>query len=171
MAKPVQDPSGVRLDTAIVWFRRDLRLYDNPALVAALNCAKTVVPVYIWAPEEEGQFQPGRQSRWWAKATVRYLGAHLAHLGSRLVLRRAQESIHALRSIVEESGAQAVFFNNLYDSISMIRDQQVKHDLRAMGVLVSSHNSDLMYEPWEAMDKDQQVRLQDARSLRYRHAP
>jgi deoxyribodipyrimidine photolyase len=50
-------------DTVIVWFRRDLRTYDAPALLAALGAAKTVIPVFIWAPEEEGQFQPGRQSR------------------------------------------------------------------------------------------------------------
>lgn len=42
-----------QLECAIVWFRRDLRTYDNPALVAALNSAKRVIPVYVWAPEEE----------------------------------------------------------------------------------------------------------------------
>jgi deoxyribodipyrimidine photo-lyase len=42
-----------QLNVAIVWFRRDLRLYDNPALVAALNSARTVILLYIWAPEEE----------------------------------------------------------------------------------------------------------------------
>ena len=50
-------------DTAIVWFRRDLRTYDAPALLAALGAARTVVPVFVWAVEEEGQFQPGRQTR------------------------------------------------------------------------------------------------------------
>lgn len=42
-----------QLECCIVWFRRDLRTYDNPALVAALNSAKHVIPVYVWAPEEE----------------------------------------------------------------------------------------------------------------------
>lgn len=51
--------SGWQVETALVWFRRDLRTYDNPALVAALQAAKNVIPVFIWAPEEEGQFQPG----------------------------------------------------------------------------------------------------------------
>jgi hypothetical protein len=45
--------SMAQLNVSIVWFRRDLRLYDNPALVAALNSARTVIPLYIWAPEEE----------------------------------------------------------------------------------------------------------------------
>lgn len=42
-----------QLECCIVWFRRDLRTYDNPALVAALNSAKHVIPLYVWAPEEE----------------------------------------------------------------------------------------------------------------------
>jgi deoxyribodipyrimidine photolyase len=47
--------------TTIVWFRRDLRLEDNPALIAAAR-AGTVIPVFVWAPSEDGQFQPGRVS-------------------------------------------------------------------------------------------------------------
>jgi deoxyribodipyrimidine photolyase len=41
------------LDTVVVWFRRDLRVYDNPALVAAVNSARNVIPLYVWAAEEE----------------------------------------------------------------------------------------------------------------------
>lgn len=32
-------------DTAIIWFRRDLRVDDNPALLAALSSARSVVRV------------------------------------------------------------------------------------------------------------------------------
>ena len=39
---------------ALVWFRRDLRLADNPALQAALDAGHAPVPVYVHAPEEEG---------------------------------------------------------------------------------------------------------------------
>ena len=60
-AFPVQNVEG--LDAVLVWFRRDLRLYDNPALVCALQSAKRVIPVYIHAPEEEGQFQLGETRR------------------------------------------------------------------------------------------------------------
>ena len=33
--------------TAIVWFRRDLRVADHPALVAALEGHESVVPLYV----------------------------------------------------------------------------------------------------------------------------
>jgi deoxyribodipyrimidine photo-lyase len=44
---------------ALVWFRRDLRLADNPALYAALRKHRMVFPIYIHAPEEEGTWSPG----------------------------------------------------------------------------------------------------------------
>lgn len=105
----------------------------------------------------QGQFQPGRQTRWWNKHSVLCLSQRLQQLGSRLVVRRARESVEALKQLVQETGAQAVFFNHLYDSISMVRDQQVKDELRAGGVLVSTFNADLLYEPWEVLDDQQQV--------------
>jgi deoxyribodipyrimidine photo-lyase len=49
----------------LVWFRRDLRLQDNPALQAALDAGHDVVPVYIHAPHEEGEWVPGAASDAW----------------------------------------------------------------------------------------------------------
>jgi deoxyribodipyrimidine photolyase len=39
---------------ALVWLRQDLRLSDNPAMAAALERRSPVIPVFIWAPDEEG---------------------------------------------------------------------------------------------------------------------
>ena len=50
--------------TTLVWFRSDLRLADNPALAAAASRGP-VIPVYVWAPEEEDSWRPGAASRWW----------------------------------------------------------------------------------------------------------
>lgn len=105
----------------------------------------------------QGQFQPGRQTRWWSKHSVMCLAQSLEQLGSRLVIRRARESVEGLKAFITETGAEAVFFNHLYDSISMVRDQQVKDDLRSNRILVSSFNADLLYEPWEVLDEQQQV--------------
>jgi deoxyribodipyrimidine photolyase len=49
---------------ALVWLRQDLRLADNPALQAACRRGGLVVPVFVWAPEEEGAWPPGAASRW-----------------------------------------------------------------------------------------------------------
>nr|XP_016501944.1 PREDICTED: cryptochrome-1-like isoform X4 [Nicotiana tabacum] len=45
--------------SSIVWFRRDLRVEDNPALAAGVRAgAGAVIAVFIWAPEEEGHYYP-----------------------------------------------------------------------------------------------------------------
>ena len=53
------------MNKIIVWFRRDLRLHDNPALSWALGQQAAVLPVYIHSPAEEGTWAPGGASRWW----------------------------------------------------------------------------------------------------------
>ena len=45
--------------TALVWFRRDLRLTDNPALAAAIDAAQRIVPVYIHDPGSENPWPIG----------------------------------------------------------------------------------------------------------------
>ena len=52
-------------DTAptILWFRRDLRLDDNPALAAAVERGGPVVPVFILDDEDAGDWRPGGASR------------------------------------------------------------------------------------------------------------
>ncbi|KAG2450020.1 hypothetical protein HYH02_000124 [Chlamydomonas schloesseri] len=142
--------------TAVVWFRRDLRVDDNPALVAALAAAPNVIPVFIWAPEEEGQFQPGRCSRWWTKHSLVDLQQALAALGSRLVIRRSTDSTAALLQLVNELGAEAVFFNHLYDPISLMRDHDCKRGLAAAGVAHRTFNGDMLYEPWDVLDANKQ---------------
>ncbi|KAF0906478.1 hypothetical protein E2562_011470 [Oryza meyeriana var. granulata] len=144
--------AGVR---TVVWFRRDLRVEDNPALAAAARTAGEVVPVYVWAPEEDGPFYPGRVSRWWLSQSLKHLDASLRRLGaSRLVTRRSADAVAALIELVRSIGATHLFFNHLYDPLSVVRDHRVKGLLTAEGITVQSFNADLLYEPWEVVDGD-----------------
>ncbi|KAL5705239.1 Cryptochrome-1 [Ranunculus cassubicifolius] len=135
----------------IVWFRRDLRIEDNPALTAAVR-AGCVIPVYIWAPEEEGHFYPGRVSRWWLKQSLSHLDFYLKSVGSCLITKRSTDTISALIHLVKSTGANQLFFNHLYDPLSIVRDQRAKELLTDQGILVRSFNADLLYEPWEVND-------------------
>ncbi|KAG2692301.1 hypothetical protein I3843_08G046000 [Carya illinoinensis] len=136
---------------SIVWFRRDLRLEDNPALAAGVR-AGAVVPVFIWAPEEEGHFHPGRVSRWWLKNSLAHLDSSLRSLGTFLVTKRSTDSVSSLLEVVKSTGATQVFFNHLYDPLSLVRDHRAKEVLSAQGIAVRSFNADLLYEPWDVND-------------------
>ncbi|KAI3460034.1 hypothetical protein Pfo_016697 [Paulownia fortunei] len=138
---------------SIVWFRRDLRVEDNPALAAGVR-AGAVVAVFIWAPEEEGHYYPGRVSRWWLKQSLAHLDVALRSLGTSLVTKRSTDSVSSLLEVIKLTGATQLFFNQLYDPISLVRDHRAKEVLTAEGVAVRSFNADLLFEPWEVHDQE-----------------
>ncbi|KAG2566599.1 hypothetical protein PVAP13_7NG183100 [Panicum virgatum] len=141
----------------VVWFRRDLRVEDNPALAAAARAGGEVVPAYVWSPEEDGPYHPGRVSRWWISQSLQHLDASLRRLGAgKLVTRRSADAVVALLQLVRDTGATHVYFNHLYDPISLVRDHRLKEMLTAEGIVVNSFNADLLYEPWEVVDDEGQ---------------
>lgn len=97
----------------IVWFRRDLRIEDNPALASAAKDS-CVIPVFIWCPSEEGQFYPGRASRWWLKQSLSDLDRALRSLGTPLVVIKAESTLAALLQCAGAVGATRVVYNHLY---------------------------------------------------------
>ncbi|KAI3465156.1 hypothetical protein Pfo_021819 [Paulownia fortunei] len=138
---------------SIVWFRRDLRVEDNPALAAGVR-AGAVVALFIWAPEEEGHYCPGRVSRWWLKQSLAHLDISLKSLGISLVTKRSTDSVSSLLEVIKSTGSTQLCFNHLYDPISLVRDHRAKEVLSAQGVAVRSYNADLLYEPWEVHDQE-----------------
>jgi deoxyribodipyrimidine photo-lyase len=131
----------------LVWFRHDLRLGDHPALEAARKGGGPVIPVFVWAPEEEGSWAPGGASRWWLHHSLERLDADLRAIGSRLVLRRGP-TLDALRLLVRETGARRVVWSRRYEPLVIARDTRIKEALRTEGIEVESHNAALLREPW-----------------------
>ncbi|AXQ28017.1 deoxyribodipyrimidine photo-lyase [Solimonas sp. K1W22B-7] len=134
--------------TAILWFRRDLRLADNPALQLALREAEEIVPVYIWAPDEEAPWAPGGASRWWLHHSLADLVGELEKRGSPLVIRSG-DSLTELRRLAKETGAGAVYWNRLYEPAAIARDSRIKEALREDGLEAESANAALLIEPWQ----------------------
>ncbi|WMJ68790.1 deoxyribodipyrimidine photo-lyase [Stenotrophomonas sp. 24(2023)] len=136
------------MSVALVWFRRDLRLQDNPALQAALDAGHDVVPVYIHAPHEEGAWAPGAASDAWLHRSLAALDADLRACGSSLLLRQG-DSLEVLLALVQESGAEAVYWNRKYEPATQPRDALIKRTLREQGINAQSSNGSLMFEPWD----------------------
>jgi len=134
--------------TAIVWFRRDLRLADNPALTAACEESRRVVALYVHAPEEEEGWAPGAASRWWLHHSLDRLDDALRRRGGRLLLRSGG-SLASLLEVARRSGASSVFWNRLYEPALAARDQRTEAALREAGLECRSFNAGLLLEPWE----------------------
>jgi deoxyribodipyrimidine photo-lyase len=143
------------MSTAIVWFRRDFRLADNPALHQACSAHAGVVPLYIHAPQEEGDWPPGAASRWWLHWTLHALDADLRQCDGALHIRQG-DSLPNLLEIVKQSGADTVYWNRLYEPAAIARDTQIKAALRERGIAVHSFGSALWQEPWQLATQDKQ---------------
>ena len=137
---------------ALVWFRRDLRLDDNPALRAALDAGHLPIPVYIHAPDEEGTWTPGAASHAWLHRSLTALDQQLRERGSWLRVLRGP-SRAALVDLARQCGAVAVYWNRKYEPATHARDMAIKRSLREAGIEAESFNGSLLFEPWELQNK------------------
>ena len=135
------------MSTALVLFRRDLRLADNPAWSAACAEHAQVLPVFIQA-DDDGAWSAGAASRWWLHHSLDALDQDLREAGAELHLRRG-EPLDILRTLIHSSGASAVYWNRLYEPATIARDTRIKHALQDEGIAVHSHNAALWCEPWQ----------------------
>ncbi|MBK9250384.1 MAG: deoxyribodipyrimidine photo-lyase [Proteobacteria bacterium] len=134
------------MSTALVWFRQDLRLADNPALRAAVASARHVVPVYVWSPEEEGAWAPGGAARWWLHDSLRSLEARLRERGSRLVITRGP-TCDALLALAKATGATQIFWNRRYEPAAMAVEKALEQRLAADGMIGLAFHSSRLAPP------------------------
>ena len=133
----------------ILWFRRDLRLNDHAALVAACKTGRPVIPVFVHDEVVEAQ---GAAARMRLGLSVAALSDALAAIGTRLILRRG-DALEVLRALIAETGAGAVYWSRLYDGAAKQRDMAVKAALKDDGVDAQSFAGHLLFEPWTVETK------------------
>lgn len=148
-----------RTDTrspAIVWFRDDLRIADQPALDAACRSGRPVLCLYVLdegdGPRERGQRFMGGAARWWLHGALEALSARLAKRGASLTLLRGDPLV-VVPQVVDETGAGFIAWTRRYGAHEREVDQALKTRLREAGLEVQSFNGQLLYEPWEVKSK------------------
>ena len=161
------------MPATLVWFRSDLRLSDHDALAAAVARGGPVVPVFIWAPDEEDPWPPGGAARVWLHHSLAALARQLEARGSRLIVRRGPSDA-ALCELARACGADAVFWSRRYEPVVAARDERVAQVLRASGIDTSTHRGALLVEPHElstAVGRPYQVFTPFARAALQRLEP
>ena len=133
----------------ILWFRKDLRLEDNSALKACIEAGAPVIPLFIWSPQEAGDWAPGAASKWWLGQALASLSEEWKARSGKLILREG-DSLEQLRYIIKMTGAKRVYWNRRYESPQRELDAEIKRHLREDGVEVESFNSSLLNEPHTA---------------------
>jgi deoxyribodipyrimidine photo-lyase len=131
--------------TALLWFRRDLRLRDNAALADVVRRARIIIPVFVFAPDEEEEWAPGAASRWWLHHSLSALDVELRKRGSRLILRSGA-TLHALRTLAHETKATLLVWNRLYEPHIAARDRQLIDSVGAE-LEITTHQAHVLFEP------------------------
>jgi deoxyribodipyrimidine photo-lyase len=150
-AMTARDATAVNGAT-IVWFRQDLRLRDNPALHAAVATGAPVIPVYIWSPEEEGEWVPGAASRWWLHHSLTALAQEIESRGSRLILARGR-ALRVLKKLATATGATAVHWNKRYEPAAVECSRLVSEGLAQSGIRTVELNGALLSDPTQFLNK------------------
>lgn len=108
--------------TGVVWFRRDLRLHDNPAWAQATAAHDSVVAVFVLEPRLLERASEIRRNQ--LLAHLHALDASLHELGGRLVIRTAPADA-ALLDVARECHGAALYLNSDHSPFSRRRDAAV----------------------------------------------
>lgn len=135
---------------AILWFRQDLRLADNPALTEAAKSGAPVLPVYVLDDENAGEWKMGGASRWWLHHSLKALDESL---GGKLVLLKGDAFVQ-ISALAQEVGAKTVYWNRCYEPWRVRRDKLIKQTLKDMDIEAESFNGSLLWEPWDVLKSD-----------------
>jgi deoxyribodipyrimidine photo-lyase len=148
--------------SVILWFRRDLRLTDQAALLAAVASGAPVIPLFILDDDTPKHRRMGGASRWWLHHSLQSLDADLRKLGSRLILRRGSAP-EILCEVAQNSAVSAVHCIRHYEPWWRNAERTIKerlplvrHDgnyLMPMGSVKTGSGGDFkIYTPfWRAL--------------------
>lgn len=140
------------MNPIIVWFRQDLRLCDNPALIHAAKSKRPIICVYVLDDVTPKNWRWGGASRWWLHKSLEALDAELKRKGGKLVLRKGQAAT-AIKKLVKESKVKAIVWNDCYEPFAIARDTKLKTALKKNDLSVETFNASLLFEPNEVKTK------------------
>ena len=134
----------------IVWFRRDLRVADNPALHKAAQSGRAVIALYI---EETNRLRKlGAARNLWLSKALEDLAASLKSAGTELIIRKG-EAAEIIDEIIDKTNSATIYWNRRYAKDGRDIDEAIKSNFKSRGLTAESFNANLLSEPWEVETK------------------
>ncbi|MGH1350534.1 MAG: cryptochrome/photolyase family protein [Methyloligellaceae bacterium] len=136
-------------DIIIHWFRRDLRLADNPSLSEAARHGK-VLPIYILDDCNSGEYFPGAASQVWLHYSLLSLNASL---DNNLSVYKGDPA-DVFSDLIGRFNVNKVFWNRCYEPWCIKRDAKLETLFSENGVEAASFNGTLLWEPRDILKAD-----------------
>jgi deoxyribodipyrimidine photo-lyase len=106
--------------TSIIWFRRDLRINDHPALLAAIESAEKVIPLFILDKKQIDEA---------GEKLLAYMGQSLRaldeSLGNQLHIIEGDQ-VEVLKELIAEHGVEEVHISAEFERYGAERDARVE---------------------------------------------
>ena len=156
MPTPSPQNFEAQYPVGLMWFRRDLRLSDNPALHQALTQCRTVHCVFVFDTDILDTLPRADRRVEFIQASLVELDQALRQHGHRpanglIVLHgKATQRIPELATSL---GAQAVFAAHDYEPQALARDDQVQAQLAAQGIALHTCKDHVVFEKREVLTR------------------
>ncbi len=134
----------------IHWFRRDLRIADNTALVQAAGSGCPVIPVYFLSGWRDSHAWTGPKRQHFLCGGLASLAGNLESLGGRLIVRQG-DPVDGIRELVAASGAVAVHFNEDPDVFGKLVEARVSALCAELGIECHAHADVSLHGPDEVL--------------------
>ena len=135
------------MPTSVMWFRRDLRLADNPALCTAIDHGDRVVPLFVFDPRLWDPAGPARRA---------YLLSSLADLGGRIggMQYRSGTPAAEVLAVARAAGAESVHVAADFGPYGSVRDGEVERALAEHGIALERTGSPYAVAPGRIVKQD-----------------
>jgi deoxyribodipyrimidine photo-lyase len=138
------------MNRVIHWFRRDLRVTDNTALLAAAANSTEIVPVFVLSQWKASHRWTGPNRQQFLCESLASLDANLRALGGRLVFRRG-DAVEELLALARETRAKAIFFNRDPDPFGRATEERLRTAAATIGVTVHDFKDVTIFERSEVL--------------------
>lgn len=140
--------------TSLMLFRHDLRVEDNPALVAAAQ-AGPIAAAFIYDEQQDPEWNYGGASKWWLHHSLKALCSRLqADYGLDLIIIKDKNFSRAVVKLCRDLGVNSLYLNRRYEPKIFKEDQALRAELLRHDVEVFISPSYLLREPFEVHKED-----------------
>lgn len=138
---------------AVFWFRRDLRLKDNTALIEALKLDTPVLPIFIFDPNILSELCKDDPRVQFIYNSLIQLNIELASFNSSVKIC-FDSPLECFRKLLGEYQIKSVFTNKDYEPYAVQRDLEIKEFLQEQGISLHQYKDQVIHEEKEILKND-----------------
>lgn len=136
----------------LVWFHRNLRIDDNPALQQALKNSDQLLLLYVDSPLEEIPWQSGAASRWWLSQSLHIFQQQLDNTGMHLNIVRG--NVHEIiPRLVDDYKLDSVYWQRSNEPHLSHRGKALKQQLNSRGIETQTYSDMLLLHPHQLLNQ------------------